>query len=394
MTDRNSPSRAPRDARIDLARGAALIFIFWDHVPGSLLGHLTPRNVGFSDAAEWFVILAGCAAMLAYGRTYQRSGLYAMSMQAIRRAGVLYVAHVFLLALLMAIVLVANDQVLTRDFVAEVGLGYFLQQPQHALIGGLLLTFKPMLMDPLPLYIVLVLTVPIVIPALLRWPVATTACSFALYAVANLYHVNLPSRPEGVWFFNPLAWQFLFLLGALFVRTTVVEGETGQLRIVVPRWLARAGLGYIAASALLALSWRWPMLHDAVVPEALGRLVYPISKTELAPLRLLHVLALAACAGRYLQPGQWLQRTPARALAAMGRHSLHVFCAGVLLAPVADAVNALSDERIAVQLATGLAGVAFMWGVALVLEEYRRLRQPEPLKAVLDQRRIPTTRTS
>ena len=52
-----------RDHRIDFFRGLALIFIFWDHVPHNPLGQITLRNLGFSDAAEIFVFLAGYAAV-------------------------------------------------------------------------------------------------------------------------------------------------------------------------------------------------------------------------------------------------------------------------------------------------------------------------------------------
>ena len=51
-----------RDHRIDFFRGLALVFIFWDHIPGNPLANLTVRNFGFSDAAEIFVFLAGYAA--------------------------------------------------------------------------------------------------------------------------------------------------------------------------------------------------------------------------------------------------------------------------------------------------------------------------------------------
>ena len=61
-----------RDPRIDFFRGLALIFIFWDHVPHNPLGQITLRNLGFSDAAEVFVFLAGFASVMAYGKVLQR----------------------------------------------------------------------------------------------------------------------------------------------------------------------------------------------------------------------------------------------------------------------------------------------------------------------------------
>ena len=43
---------ADRDFRIDLFRGLALWWIFLDHVPETYHNHFTPKNFGFSVAAE------------------------------------------------------------------------------------------------------------------------------------------------------------------------------------------------------------------------------------------------------------------------------------------------------------------------------------------------------
>jgi hypothetical protein len=52
----------------------ALITIFIDHVPANPLNRLTMRNLGFADAVELFVILAGASSMMAYGTCYEREG--------------------------------------------------------------------------------------------------------------------------------------------------------------------------------------------------------------------------------------------------------------------------------------------------------------------------------
>ena len=140
-----------RDHRIDFFRGLALIFIFWDHVPHNPLGQITLRNFGFSDAAEVFVFLAGYAAVLAYGKVLAREGLLIAWVKILRRAWVLYVVHIFLLAMLMGIVFFANSHVETRDLVEEMGMHHFISDPQQALIDELLLRFKPNLSEPLPL---------------------------------------------------------------------------------------------------------------------------------------------------------------------------------------------------------------------------------------------------
>ena len=40
------------------------------------------------------------------------------------------------------------------------------------------------------------------------------AGSVLLYFAARQFGWNLPSYPSGVWYFNPFAWQLLFVLGA------------------------------------------------------------------------------------------------------------------------------------------------------------------------------------
>ena len=48
-----------RDLRIDACRGIALWWIFLDHIPNNIGSWLTPRNYGFSDAAEIFLFISG-----------------------------------------------------------------------------------------------------------------------------------------------------------------------------------------------------------------------------------------------------------------------------------------------------------------------------------------------
>ncbi len=51
---------------IDFWRGAVLIVILVDHIPGNPLEHFTPRNFGLSDSAEAFVFLSGLSVGLIY----------------------------------------------------------------------------------------------------------------------------------------------------------------------------------------------------------------------------------------------------------------------------------------------------------------------------------------
>ncbi|MBD9457122.1 OpgC domain-containing protein [Pseudomonas sp. PDM05] len=363
-----------RDPRIDFFRGLALIFIFWDHVPHNPLGQITLRNFGFSDAAEVFVFLAGFAAVLAYGKIMQRDGYWMACLKILRRAWVLYVVHIFLLALLMGIVFFANSHVETRDLVSEMGLTHFVTHPQQALTDELLLRFKPNLMDPLPLYIVLLAGLPLVLPMLVRKPSVVVAVSLTIYLLAPWMGWNLRAIADGVWYFNPVTWQLLFVLGG----AAAIHSQ--RPRPVETRPLLRQPLFvsaalYVLLAGILTLSWRWPEVHDAWMPSRLSDLLYPISKTDLSPLRLVHFLALAYVTAKLLPGAGWTQNRLAGEVCRMGRYSLEVFCLGVVLAPLADMVNAMANDALAVQLATAIVGALLMAGLAAWLEFNKRLDQ-------------------
>ncbi|WP_285427781.1 OpgC domain-containing protein [Pseudomonas sp. lyk4-R2A-8] len=366
-----------RDPRIDFFRGLALIFIFWDHVPHNPLGQITLRNIGFSDAAEVFVFLAGYASVLAYSKVLQREGYWMACLKILRRAWVLYVVHIFLLAMLMGIVFFANSKVETRDLVQEMGLTHFITHPQQALTDELLLRFKPNLMDPLPLYIVLLLGLPLVLPILVRAPLAVVAVSLTVYLLAPKLGWNLAAIADGVWYFNPVTWQLLFVLGgAASIHYRAPRASDTRPLMRQPLFVAAAV--YALAAGVITLSWRWPHVHDALMPALLGEWLYPISKTDLSPVRLLHFLALAYVTAKLLPTYGWTQNWPARQCCRMGRYSLEVFCLGVLLAPLADMLNAQVEDAWPMQVFSALLGLLLMAVLAAWLELNQRLSAPRP----------------
>ncbi|QHD05423.1 OpgC family protein [Pseudomonas sp. R76] len=363
-----------RDPRIDFFRGLALIFIFWDHVPHNPLGLITLRNFGFSDAAEVFVFLAGFASVLAYSKVLQREGYWLACLKILRRTWVLYVVHIFLLAMLMGIVFFANSHVETRDLVEEMGLTHFVTHPQQALTDELLLRFKPNLMDPLPLYIVLLAGLSVVLPLMVRATWAVVGVSLAVYLMAPWMGWNLRAIADGVWYFNPVTWQLLFVLGgaaAIYSQRPKVP----QTRPLQRQPLFVAAALYVVVAGVITLSWLWPHIHDAVMPQTLSNWLYPISKTDLSPVRLVHFLALAYVTAKLLPGREWTQNRLAERVCQMGRYSLEVFCLGVVLAPLADMLNALAGDAVAVQLLTALVGVVLMSALAAWMEFNKRLNQ-------------------
>jgi len=369
-----------RDHRIDFFRGLALIFIFWDHVPDNPFAQLTLRNFGFSDAAEVFVFLAGYAAVLAYGRVVERDGFVVACLRILRRTWVLYVAHIFLLTLLMGIVFVANNHVETRDMVREMGLEYFVGNPQQALADELLLRFKPNLTDPLPLYILLMGALPLILPIMLRNVAVAVGLSIAMYMMVPLFGWNLRAyEGGGYWYFNPVAWQLIFVLGGAFAMYT--QRPSSLRPTVLPVWqqpLFLLAAVYLLMAGTLTFLWKFPDVHDALLPEAFTDLIYPISKTDLSPLRLLHFVALVYVVAKSLPASMtWLDNWPARQTCRMGRYSLEIFCLGVLLAPLADGVNALAGDVWQMRVITALLGLGLMLLLSNWLELNKRLGSPK-----------------
>src|SRR6266481_6585494 len=267
------PYLAPgRDLRLDFFRGLALWFIFLDHVPNNIVSWATVRNYGFSDATEIFVFISGYTAVIAYARMMQRKGWVRAAARIYRRVWQLYVAHILLFVAFsaqVAWVSIARDTPALIEEMELLGLG---QNPYQAILEAALLKFRPVNLDVLPLYIVLLAFFPFVLPAVVRWPFGVIAASLVLYAATCHFDWNLPAYPENkVWFFNPMAWQVVFYGGA---ACAVLGPELARL----DRWrrpLAILAVLYLLFAAVIALSWHYNPL-ERLIPPLVGRVIYPI----------------------------------------------------------------------------------------------------------------------
>ena len=154
-----------RDIRLDLFRGLALWFIFLDHIPTNIVSWLTVRNYGFSDATEIFVFISGYTAVIAYSRMMEREGWPRAAARIYRRVWQLYVAHILLFVAFsaqIAWVSIARDTPALIEEMELLGLG---ENPYRAILEAALLKFRPVNLDVLPLYIVLLAAFPLVLPA-------------------------------------------------------------------------------------------------------------------------------------------------------------------------------------------------------------------------------------
>ncbi|HEY5963835.1 MAG TPA: OpgC domain-containing protein [Xanthobacteraceae bacterium] len=362
-------ARAGRDLRLDLFRGLALWLIFLDHVPNNILAWFTIRNYGFSDATEIFIFISGYTAAFVYGNAMVQRGFVIAGARILKRAWQIYVAHVFLFAIFIAEISYVASSFDNPLYAEEMNALDFLKQPEVTIIQALLLKFKPVNMDVLPLYIVLLLLFPLALWLLIRNATVALLLSVALYSLTWEYGWNIPSHPTGHWFFNPFAWQLLFVFGA-WCALGGAERLAPVLRSPVTLWLA---IGYLLFCFGVTMTWYFPRL-SFLVPRWLGEWMYPIDKTNLDVLRFAHFLALAALTVRFI-PRDWplLQSRVLKPAILCGQHSLEIFCLGVFLAFAAHFIMVEFFGGTLMQIMISMVGILLMVGTAALISWYKKV---------------------
>jgi hypothetical protein len=356
-----------RDLRLDLFRGIALWLIYLNHIPSNIVAWVTIRNYGFSDATEIFIFISGFTAAFVYGRAMRDYGFVVSSARILKRAWQIYVAHIFLFVIYMSQIAYVARGFQNPLYAEEMNILEFLQQPDVTLVQALLLKFKPVNMDVLPLYIVLMATFPLVLWLLLRNRTAALGLSVLLYALTWEFGWNLPAYPSGGWFFNPLAWQLLFVFGAW----CALGGAEKLQRLIHSRATLAVSAAYLLFAFCITLTWHIPSLAW-MVPRWLAELIYPIDKTNLDVMRFAHFLALAQVTV-YFIPRTWppLGSPLLRPAIQCGQHSLEIFCLGVFLAFAAHFLTIEVSPGIAMQVTVSVLGIAIMVAVAWLLSWYK-----------------------
>ena len=357
-----------RDLRLDLFRGLALWLIFLDHIPSNVVAWGTIRNYGFSDATEIFVFVSGYTAAFVYGKEMRERGFMIAGAHILRRVWQIYVAHVFLFAIYLAEISYVATSFENPLYAEEMNILDFLKQPGVTIVQALLLKFKPANMDILPLYIVLLLLFPPILRLLQFRASLALGASVLLYVLTWHFNWNLPSYPEGHWFFNPFAWQLLFVFGAW----CALGGAQRLGAVLQSRITLGVAVAYLLFAFDITLTWYLPGMGQ-YVPHWLEQLIYPIDKVNLDALRFAHFLALAVVTVRFI-PREWpvLKSRWLWAPIVCGQHSLEIFCLGVFLSFAAHFAMVEISGAIWMQLLLSALGILAMIAVAGLLTWYKR----------------------
>ncbi|MGG2047392.1 OpgC domain-containing protein [Burkholderia gladioli] len=315
--------RAGRFAELDFFRGLVLLVIVVDHIGGSILSRVTLHAYALCDAAEVFVFLGGFATAIAYNSLAERQTEAVARQRFIRRAFEIYRAFLITAGLMLLITAALNALAIDGPNMPTNDLEGLLHKPLAALRDILLFRRQPYLASVLPMYAIFAALVPLALPLARGKPWLLLAISLLGWLSARRIAGYLPGVDGMPWDFNPFAWQFLFVLGALCRCQPVYAALSRQPRGVLVTALAVA---VVAAGAYYRLRIE-PFPTDPAIKQNLGA------------VRLLNFLAIAWLAAKLVHLG-WMHKV-ARAMpwiGTIGRQGLLCFVAGTGISLSVDSV--------------------------------------------------------
>lgn len=259
-------------------------------------------------------------------------------------------------------------------YLDETNTGIFFKSPGPAIIHAAVMQYAPVNTDILPTFVRLHLAFPGLLWSLTRSATVTLAASLLLYLMVQLFNWHVPAWPSGELFFNPLAWQVWFVFGAWYAY----EGADRLRTIVQSRAALVSAMLYLTFSLGIALSWQIKTL-EGFIPDALSALIYPIDKSHLSPMRLLHFFALAIVVSR-LTPPNWhgLMKPAMLAMIRCGENSLAMYCLSIVLSFIGYVIMAEVSSTIAIQVAVSGAGIALMIAAATLITWTAKRDRPGP----------------
>jgi hypothetical protein len=363
-------ARPPRDLRLDVARGWLQVSIFGAHAVGSAFGAYGIHAAwGLSDSSEQFLFLSGFVLASVFALKTSRDGALAAARDTWARTARLWVKHMALFVLFGAMILWAERTLPLHGETDRLAWGLLTTDPLTALWGAATLLYLPNYIDILPVFILAMLALPGFLWLAARigaWALLPSAVLWAGVQVGAWQYWGW--MPVGL---DPLAWQFVFVLGAWFGRRALLEGAAVRRHgwaialcvvIILAGFLQRLGEGLESA-----------LVFDV---EAIWTLA---GKTHLGPLALLHGLAIAYLVAVLIpREARWMHHAIPQAMAAVGRHSLDVFCIGLFLSWGVSAGLRLHPDQWWLDPVLTLAGIGLLVGFA-VLRERRRFC-PAPVR--------------
>ena len=355
MSQAGADIKRKRIPEIDFWRGFALIVILVDHVPRNGLDKFTPKNFGFSDAAEAFVFLSGVSVSLAYASTLQKAGFWRLVKRCASRAAKLYLVQIAMVACSIAIPLAVAKIVGDQDILLGDGLSRFVASPVSSLVDAAALAYQPNFSVVLALYVVLMLWAPVVIFLASRSPASALLASIAVYAAGR---GRVGEGLDGGWHFNPFAWQLVFAIGIICALRWRNGLPRPQGRLVV------LAVAIILGAAILSIK--------AMGLKAAAAAHLDLDKHDLGVIRLAHFLALAYVIATVAVVEPWATHMSriigsriGQSFQGMGRNSLSFFALGSVASVGGRSLMAAAYYLAAPHLVVRLIGLVYTAAVVI-----------------------------
>ena len=379
-----------RDLRLDFFRGIAMFIILMAHTPGNFLTSWIPARWGFSDATEIFVFCSGMASAIAFGSAYDRMGWRLGSARVGFRVWQVYWAHIGLFVAVAAL-LAAIDFYggYDKNYIGSLNLWKFFDDPAVPLVGLVTLTYVPNYFDILPMYMVVLILMPVIMAlsrvhlglvaafVIVIWLMAQDALLQRL-GMGHL-HLALPAEPwsDRTWFFNPFGWQLIFFTGFAFMRGWLPKPPVTNILIALAVFVVIANIP-LSNIGVRAIARDWFFVTETGNPVIDARLAIKglIDKSDFGLFRYLHFLSLAYLAwviagdkgANLLARGTGALASAWGGLVAIilkvGQQSLAVFVVSMFTARVMGFVMDLTGREVRTVLLVNLGGAAILVATA------------------------------
>ncbi len=343
-----------RDLRLDFFRGIAMFIILIAHTPGNFLTLWIPARWGFSDATEIFVFCSGMASAIAFGGGFDRAGWFLGTARVLFRVWQVYWAHVGLFFATLALTVFLTDlEMTTRNYWGQLNLWMIFVESDkwdnpNMLLSFMTLRWVPNYFDILPMYMIVLLMMPIVMWlsridlrlvagfVIAVWIMGQTAFLEMLGLGALHFEFSAEPWTERTWFFNPFGWQLIFFTGFAFMRGWLPKPPVTATLLGFAAFLVLANIP-LSNIGVRELGFDWARDWRIAMKPL-------IDKSDFGILRYVHFLSLAylvwVLAGdkgnNLLANGAgWMARGWSHVLAVIlkvGQQSLAVFVASMFTA--------------------------------------------------------------
>jgi hypothetical protein len=305
-----------RDLRLDTFRGLFLVWMAVNHLSGPLHAYLY-QALGFVSSAEPFVFISGVTAGMVYGRIGLQEGRFILRRRAFRRALDIYLFHMATFVLVIILEITITSKIYHSFYVYMNPLP--TESPLMALVLGSVFLMQPAILDILPMYCLFLLITPFIVNrfktkqgtwwvlagSLVVWSLATYTSWDSLERYGERF------LPCNFGFFDPFAWQFLFV-GGLFFGFRRAEARAMPINKPLIIFSLLISIGLLLVRYKIGPSKLFGFDID-----------YLTIRETFGPIRVVNMAALAylvTCLGvRYPKLFEW------PFFSYLGQHSLQVF---------------------------------------------------------------------